>query len=388
MRNMKRVPEYRADLKTLNEQRDDLMKQMKGIVDASKAEERAMSDEEQTSFSDLEKKIKDIDTTIAAEERARDLGLKVTSNKKHEAEERAEAEEKAFDQFLRGKLTEMRAGEIQLTQGNNGSIVPTSIANRIITAVRDMVPYLQFSDVVNTNGKLSVPVYGEDATNFINADYVDEGTELVDNIGKFTTIDLTGYVIGALALVSKKLINNNDFDLVTFVVNQVAESMAEKLEKEFTVGTTSKITGITSTTNVITSTSATAITYDELVKTKHKLKQRFQNNAKWIMNADTYTALCLLKDSNNQPYFKDDEYKILNRDVLISDSMPGIAAGNKAIVFADLSGYTIKATQAVEIQLLIEKFATKNMIGVMAFGEFDAKITDTKKIAALQQKAS
>lgn len=384
----KRVPEFRADLKTLNEQRDELMKQMKGIVDASKAEERAMSDDEQTTFNDLEKKIKGIDATIAAEERARDLGLKVTSNEKHEAEERAETEERAFDQFLRGKLAEMRAGEIQLTQGNNGSIVPTTIANRIIKAVKDMVPYLQLSDVIPTGGKLSIPVYGEDSTNYIMADYVDEGTDLTDNIGKFTTIDLNGFVIGALSLVSKKLINNNDFDLVSFVVNKMAESMAEKLEKEFTVGTSSKITGVCSTTNVITSGSATTVTYDELVKTKHKLKQRFQKNAKWIMNDDTYTTLCLLKDGNGQPYFKDDDYKILNRDVLISDSMPGIAAGNKAIVFADLSGYTIKETQSVEIQVLIEKFSTKNMIGVLAFGEYDGKITDTKKITALQQKSA
>ena len=65
-----------------------------------------------------------------------------------------------------------------------------------------------------------------------------------------------------------------------------------------------------------------------------------------------------------------------------------MVAGKKAIVLADLSGYTIKATKSVEIQLLREKFATKNMIGILAFGEYDAKITDSKKIAVLAMKAS
>ena len=99
-----------------------------------------------------------------------------------------------------------------------------------------MVPFLSLADVVYTNGKLSVPVYGENATNYIKADYVDEGTDLSDNIGKFTTVDLNGFVIGSLALVSNKLKDNTDLNVVDFVVNQVAEAIAEKLEKEFVTG--------------------------------------------------------------------------------------------------------------------------------------------------------
>ena len=195
-------------------------------------------------------------------------------------------------------------------------------------------------------------------------------------------------MLGALALVSNKLKDNTDLNVVDFVVNQVAGAIAEKLEKEFVIGTTGKITGITSATNGVTAASATAITYDELVSLKHSLKQRFRANARWIMNPTTYTALCKLKDNNGQPYFKEDEYKILGLPVIESDSMPAIAASAKVIVFADLSGYTIKATKSVEIQVLREKFSTKNMLGVLAFGEYDAKITDSKKLAVLTMKAS
>ena len=102
----------------------------------------------------------------------------------------------------------------------------------------------------------------------------------------------------------------------------------------------------------------------------------------------TSTAICKLKDNNGQPYFKEDEYKILGRPVIESDSMPIMAAGKKPIIFGDLSGYTIKATKSVEVQVLREKFATKNMIGVLAFGEYDAKITDSKKVSSLTMAAS
>ena len=377
------------NLKKLMERRAELKKQLDDLVAKADAEERAMSEDETKEFDAAEKEIKEIDATLDREERARGITEVQQPTENHEMtqEERAAADEKAFADFIMNRVTENRAGEIQLTQGNNGAIVPTTIANRIIKSVRDMVPFLQLSDVVYTNGKLSVPVYGEDSTNYIKADYVDEGTELTDNIGKFTTIDLTGYVVGALALVSNKLKDNTDINVVDFVVNQVAESIAEKLEKEFVTGST-KIIGITSATKGITAASATAVTYDELVSLKHSLKQRFRANARWIMNPATYTALCKLKDGNGQPYFKEDEYKILGLPVIESDSMPTIAASAKAIVCADLSGYTIKATKSVEIQVLREKFSTKNMLGVLAFGEYDAKITDSKKIAVLTMKAS
>lgn len=381
--NKRRVKEFRAEpLKGLVEQRAELLEALNAIVEKAKAETRAISDEEQESFDELESKIKAIDATIEAEKRATELEVKEAQTKKEEADEEEDPEVRAFENFLRN-TPELRTGEIQLTQGLNGAIVPTKIADRIIKAVKDRVPFLQKCDVVYTNGKLSVPVYGEDSTNKINASYVDEGSSLVDNIGKFATVDLTGYVIGALSLVSNKLITNTDFDIVSFVVNQVAEAMADKLENEFVNGTENKITGVVSARTGVTCASATAITYDELLTLKHSVKQRFQQNAIWTMHPDTYTAICKLKDGNNIPYFKEADYKIFDKEVWVSDNFPTIAAGGTAIVYGDMTGYTIKAAKSVEIQVLRERFAEKNMTGVIAFSEYDAKITDSQKIAKM-----
>lgn len=381
-----------AILKNLTEQREDKAKALEELLTSAKTENRAFSVEEKTKFETLEGEIKAIDETIKAEERATALFTPKKDPKKtdkgNSEEDKDSLEERAFVNFVLDNQVELRTGEIQLTQGSNGSIVPTKISNKIITAVRDMVPFLQFADVQYTNGTLSVPVYGEDSTNYINAAYVDENTALTDNVGKFTTVNLTGFVIGALALVSKKLKDNTDIDVVSFIVNQVARAVAEKLEKEFVNGTTDKITGVISTDKGITAASSTAVTYDELIKLKHSLKQSFRAKAKLIMAPATYTAICMLKDDNGLPYFKENDYKVLGLDVIESDSMPAMEAGKKAIIIADLSGYTIKCTKSVEVQVLKELYANKNMLGVIAYGEFDAKITDTKKLAALTMKSS
>lgn len=372
------------ELKKLYEQREDLQKEMETILDSAKTEERAMSEDETTKFDDIEAKIKAIDKTIQCEERAREIKmLENTMVNEIEKEDVAQVEERAFVDFIRGTVTENRADSF-LTQGSNGTVVPRSIADRIITAVKDQVDFMKYANVVFANGTLAFPVYSD--TN--EANYVDETLETEAKNGAFTTIDLTGFVIEAISIVSKKMITNVDFDIVSFVINEVVKKIVNKLEKEFINGTTNKITGVLSTTNTVETASSTTITYDELVKTKHTLKQAFQGNGVWVMHPDTYTAICLLKDGNEMPYFKDDEYVVLNRPVLVSDNMPSMAAGNKAIVYADLSGYTIKMAKSVEVNLLNELYARKNAIGVQGIVEVDAKITDEQKIVALTMKTA
>lgn len=375
-------------LKKLREKRNDLQAQMNSLLETATTEERAMTAEEAASFDAAEQEIKNIDETIRREERARNLALETEKtaeareNRAAEDEKKtAEAEERAFSNYVMGSgAPENRA---QLTNGDNGDIIPRRIADRIITAVRDIVPFMQLADVIHTSGELAVPVYSEDDTNYIQADYMVEGTDVSDNVGKFTTINLKGYALNALALVSKKLQNNTDINVTDFVVKQLSEALAYKLEKEFVIGTEGKITGITSAKKGIPAAAATAITYDELVKLKHSLKQRFRRKAVFIMHPDTYTYICTLKDEVGNPYFKEDEYKILNVPVIESDSMPTMESGAKAIVIADLSGYTIKATTEVEIQILREKFATKGFIGILGYCDFDGKITDDKKVRVL-----
>lgn len=373
-------------LKSLLEQRNSLHNQLGEILGKAKTENRAMSDEENTEFERIEGEIKQIDRTIAAENRARNIPALDKENTTNDDDKAAkeQIEERAFADFILDRVSENRAEGSAMTKGSNGGIVPTSIADRIITAVKDRVPFLKLCDVIYTNGKLSIPVYGEDAENYINADYVEEGAELADNIGKFTTVDLTGYVIGALALVSNKLKNNTDIDVVAFVVNQVADALAGKIEREFCIGTDGKISGIISAPVGVTAASAVAITYDELVSLKHSVKQIFRDKAYWVMHPTTYTAICKLKDDNGVPYFKESDYKILDLPVIESDSMPEMKSGAVPIAFGDLSGYTIKATKSFEVTVLREKFATKNMLGIIGFGEFDGKVSNSQKLKTLK----
>lgn len=380
-----------SKLKALMEKRAALQEQMERIVEVADAENRAMSEEEMGNFDAAEKEIKAIDETIEREERARNLERKDPISGGRDEDQ---AEERAFADYVMGKVTELRAGEQNITVGNNGAIIPTTIANRIIKEVKDRCPIFEKSTIYNVKGNLKVPVWGKaNTTHDIAVGYQTEFTEITADAGKFTSVDLGGYLAGALTLIGRSVENNGSFSVVDFIVKQMAEEIAAFLEKELLNGTDDKATGALSTTTVMTAASATAITADELIELQSKVKQAYQSGACWTMHPSTFTAIKKLKDGNNRYLLQDDvtgefPYRLLGKPVYLSDNMPVIAASAKSILYGDYSGLSVNMRENISIEVLREKYATQHAIGVVSWFEFDSKVTDHQKLAVLVQKSA
>ncbi|MDD7209102.1 MAG: phage major capsid protein [Lachnospiraceae bacterium] len=379
--------------KKLMEQRAAYAKEMQDILDKAESEERAINDEEQAKFDELEGKIKEIDRTIKAEERARDLNLNVVDDKKKEelrAKEKEAQEERAFENYIRGVVSEERASN--LTAGDNGAVIPTSIANKIIKKVYDICPIYQLATRYNVGGTLSIPYYDEKTTAITMA-YATEFTELESSSGKFKSIELKGFLAGALSKISKSLVNNSQFNIVNFTINQMAENIAKWIENELLNGSDGKIEGISKCKQVIEAASATAITGDELIDLQETVPDVFQPGCIWIMNKATRTAIRKLKDSDGDYILQKDMtakwgYKLFGSDVYCSDNMPKMAAGKIAIVYGDMSGLAVKVSENMNIEVLREKYATEHAIGVVGWMELDSKIENEQKIAVLKMKSA
>lgn len=389
------------NLKALTEQKAEKQTEMEALLNTVKTEERAFSDEESELFTQLESDIQRINETLDAIAKGRELTkeseAEETEDKKEEEEEMKEEEnkiaqeERAFENYIRGVVLETR-DDVNLTKGDNGAIIPTSIAKKIIKKVYDVSPLLEKTTKYNVKGKLEIPYYNETSDAKVNMAYATEFVSLESNVGKFTTIELTGFLAGALAKLSKSLLNNSDFNLLNEVINIMSESIARWVEKELITGTTDKVDGLKGVTLGVTTASSTAITTDEIIKLKRSIKQQFQKNAIWIMNPETLTAISLLKDDNGRYLLQDDltndfGYTLLGKPVYESDNMPQIGAGNIAIYYGDMSGLATKFVEELEIEVLREKYADQHAIGVVAWMEFDAKVEDAQKISKLTCKA-
>ena len=382
------------DLKKLIEKRNDLLNEMDSIVDKAVEEARAMSEEEAARLEAAKAEVSGIDATIKADEERRAMDRAQRGDERQDdAKDAEDAEERAFADFVMGVSTELRAGEQNMTMTNNSAIIPTTIANRIIKAVKDRCPILAGATVYNVKGVLKVPVWGKaNSTHDIAVGYQTEFTEITADAGAFTSVDLSGYLAGALTLIGRSVENNGSFSVVDFIVNQMAEEIASFLEKELLLGTSEKATGATSTGTNLTAASSTAITADELIDLQAKVKQVYQSNACWTMHPDTFTVIKKLKDSNGRYLLQDDvtgefPYRMLGKPVYLSDNMPKIAAGAKAILYGDYSGLSVNMRENISIEILREKYATQHAIGVVSWFEFDSKVTDNQKLAVLTMKA-
>lgn len=384
-----RTLEFRATLKSLTEQRNDKVAELQAIVDKAKLETRAMTTEENTQFETLENDIKAIDGTIAAETRAR--GLEIIDEMKNEKKDtKAELEERAFGNYIRG-VVEERA-DVNLTTGDNGAVIPSSIANKIIKKVYDMSPIYQLATRYNIGGTLSIPYYDE-STQSISMAYATEFTELESTSGKFTSIELKGFLAGVLTKISESLVNNSQFAIVPFTVNAMAESIHKWIEKELLNGTTDKIDGLKGVTQSVTSAASTAVTADELIDLQELVPDVYQGQAIFIMNKATRTAIRKLKDSEGNFLLNRDlsakwGYTLLGKDVYTSDNMSAMAAGKTAIYYGDMSGLAVKLSEDVSIRILREKFATQHAIGVVGWIEIDSKVENAQKIAKLVMKTA
>ena len=396
--------------KELLEKKNDLVTRAEETLSKAKAENRELTDAEMAELAEIRDNVRkivkalDLDDFFDREGSVNGKKMAPASeeengeNPKEEMSEDTRAkcgqevkETRAFEDFLRGRVTNERTN---MTFDDNGAVVPTTIANRIIKKVYNICPILERSTKYNVKGTLELPYYDVDTTT-ITVAYKDEFSALTSSSGKFDSITLTGYLAGALTKISRSLINNSQFDIVAFVVDEMAYAIKRFIENELLNGTPgnppstpSKVLGLYGLTNYITAASQTVITADEVVQLHDRVKDEFQDNAMWIMSPATRTALRLLKATTGYYLLNDDVSSpfgttLLGKPVYVSDNMPDMAAGKNAIFYGDFRGLATKFSEELSIEVLREKYADEHAVGVIGWFEFDSKVEDAQKIAKL-----
>lgn len=373
---------------TLLEQRNNLLTEMESLLSKAKTETRSFSDEEQTRFNEIKDNVLKIDKTMESEKQAEEMRANqaktnLKSGAKTEAEEKRMLAEEKFVKFVKG---DTRALDV----GGNGSIIPQEIADRIVTRVRELSPIYQRATVFNVGGDLVFPQF--DITS-ITAGYIADMTALTPQNGNFTTLKLQNFIAGALVQISRSLLNRQDFDLVSYVVNWMGQSFAAFMEREMLVGAgTTAATGIFTDANVtsVTAAGTTSVTLDDIITTQITIPQQLQDNAVWIMHKTLFSALRKMKDTQGYPLLNHDVtgpfgWTLLGKPLFISENAPStMTTGSKVLVYGDLSGYYVKLAQDVQIQVLNELYSTSYATGVVGHVEFDARVIEDQKIAVLK----
>lgn len=388
--------------KALKERQNDLITRAENLVNTAENEKRELTDAEAQELAEIRDDVKKIKEMLEIQAEIDSSRPVMDGAKKEEEladdracgdEERAISmnEERAFENYIRGVVTHEREGE--LAPADNGKIIPTTISRKIIELVYDISPILARSEKFNVKGTLELPVYPADASTQIAVDYATEFTPLASSTGNFDTVELKGFLAGALTKISKSLVNNTEIDIVGFVVKRMAYDISRWIEKEEINGTSQKIEGLSGATNVLTVDSALEITGDDLITLQGMVKDVYQESSIWIMNPTTRDAIRKIKDDVGRYLLVDDlsspfGKSLLGKPVYVSDNANAISAGKPVIYYGDMSGLSTKFSEEMHIEVLRELFATEHAIGVVAYLEFDAKICNNQKIAVLKMHSA
>ena len=230
--------------KILEEKKNDLITRAEELVKI--AETRELTEDEAMELAEIRDDVKKIKEALGLEDEMREI-LEGEAKPKNDnvpteegenmgdkdracgadKEKRALDEEKMFEAYIRGQLNE-RANNME--KGDNGAVIPQTIADKIIKKVYDVCPILDKSSKYNVKGTLTIPYYDESET-AINVGYQTEFSAITSAVGQFTsTVTLTGFLAGALAKVSRSLINNSQFNIVDHVVDLMAEHIARFID--------------------------------------------------------------------------------------------------------------------------------------------------------------
>ena len=387
--------------KELIEKKNDLVERFEKVMNEAKEQKRELTEAEAEELAEIRDNVRRIMKTLELKGEFDKMegnalekqGLPEEETRKCGDEEKTRAldEEKAFESYIRGTVLNERATNLTPASNSGGVLIPTTIANRIIKKVYDICPILEKSTKYNVKGKLELPFYDE-STQSITVAWATEFQDLESNVGKFTNITLTGYLAGALSLISRSLINNAQFDIVAFVVDRMAYDISRFIENALLNGS-GNVTGLSTVSNIVTANGT--ISADDLIQVQGKVKDVFQGNAIWIMNEETRTAIRQLK-SQTGSYLMTEIYDLsspfknmlLGKPVYVSDNMPTVQAGKIAVYYGDMSGLATKFSEDINIEVLREKYATQHAYGIVGWLEFDSKIEDPQKISAIKMAGS
>ena len=386
----------KKNLKALLEKRSALIAELDGMVNGlenDKGEVRAFTEDEMNAYDEKKTEVEALTASIKAiqETRAEDITIPAENSPAAiDAEQRAADEYRMFEEYLRGKAVEVRSGA-NWTKTDNGAVIPSTIVNKIIDKVNEISPVYQLSTKYVVGGTINIPYY-DGSEQDVSCAYSEEFADLEASAGKFKSIQLTGYLVGSLALISKQLINNSSFDIVSYVIGKIAQKISLFIDKEIINGSTGHGEGLSKAENVVTAASASVVTADELIDVQDAVPDVYQADSVWIMSKAMRSAIRKLKDGDGNYLLNKDAttkwgYTLFGKPVYITDAIPGIEAGKAAIYYGDFSGLAVKIGEGVSLQLLMEKYATQHAVGAVAWFEFDSKIENQQKIAVLKMAA-
>lgn len=282
--------------------------------------------------------------------------------------------------------------DMSTTAGYGGNTVATVLTDYIQVALKAANPLLDVANVFRTSqgNPLKLPTIDDTGT---DASLGAEGTapsasEIADSSKTFNS-----YRMERLIKSSNELLRDTSFaDLPATIGKLLGLAVGRKMAAYIATGTgSSQPEGIvTGSAAGITAASATAITYNELIRLIYSLDVAYLPNSKFFMNPAVWSALLQLQDGFGRPLIGDTQDptkpNIKGYPVILMPGMASsIATTAKTILFGDPQYFGIRLVGDFELLRFNELYGAAYQTGFMGVQFFDSKVTLSAAIKRITQ---
>jgi HK97 family phage major capsid protein len=388
----------------LIEKRHGLALKARALMNDAQEENRNLTAEESEKFDRIMADVDMIDEQIQRMDKLDGVDLRGSDLKPLEVppqrvENPSTDYRSAFLQYLRRGKSALNAEEIRALEAGvsaeGGALTYEEFEAMIVEKLQEQNIIRQVATVITTGGDRNIPVEdGEGTATWIGEEgtYVESLDGSSDPEDTFTRKVLEAHKLQYLIKVSEELLQDSSFNLEAYLARMIGRRLGDGEEAAFVAGTGGgKPTGIiTSATVGKTTSSATAITADELIDLFHSVKRPYRQNATWLMADSTVKAIRKLKTSTLEDYIwqpglqAGEPDRLLGRPVFASAAAPEIAADAAVAAFGDMSYYYIADRGNRVLQRLNELYAGNGQIGFRAYERVDGKIVLSEAIKSLK----
>lgn len=368
---------------------EEIKKELQAIIDKLDSDEDLSDDD----VKELEEKAAKLETEkralIDKAEKRQEVLKKVASGSGDEVEKVLEkkGEENMNKEYRSAWLKKIRG--LQLNEAEErayatsgvGGVIPVEIGEEIIKKIKDNAPLLGEVTLLHVKGSVKFAVEG---TKTAAAKHTENASITADS-DTLTTVTLNGYEVTKLIQVSDAVKTMSDDVFETWLVDMIAEMIADKLTTLIISGTGSgEATGIESAntwgaTNSVTVAAAGSLSAANVQKLMSLLKAGYSKNAKFLMsNATLFGDFMPLQNLAQSSIVteKDGKFYVYGKEVLISEEVTDHEAffGNFKKYVANLAE-DVAVVSGFDIDTNSNKYLGKAVFdGKVALGEAFVKL--------------
>ena len=393
----------------LRGQRAELIKNATALVDNAQKEGRSLNAEEKSKFDAMEADARSIKEQIDTLERAADLKKELAANAEARQASPKASKSSTFAKYLRNGMGALNAEERALmgemrgtstqvvgTDSLGGFLVPQDFSDELDIATLFTGEVERVAKKLNTAGGalLDYPTINDTAT---SANLISEAAAVTVQDMTFANKQLSAYNYASQVRVSMQLLQDNAFDLNSFLAESMGERIARASNAALSTGTgSSQPQGIvTGSALGNTAAGATAITESDLLDLIYSIDPSYRNKASFglMMHDNVASAIRALGfgSANDFPIYvpsmeAGQPDRILGVPVYINNDMQSsIATGTKTVIAADFSKYVVRNAGGVQFVRLNERYMDELEIGFVAYARKDGAVLDSRAVKHLIQ---